>query len=272
LSFLPVVLLVAASLGLGYLYWDAALGWVSALLEASNWVNRVLEWLQTMGMGSLKPVLVPLIVIVAATPLLVLGSLLVVALLMGPALVSLVAQRRFPEMERRHGGSWVAGFFWSLGSTVLALVALVVSIPLWLVPPLILIVPPLIWGWLTYRVMAYDALTEHASREERQEIFRRYRGWLLGIGVLTGFLGAAPSVLWASGALFAVAFIVLMPVAIWLYTLVFAFSALWFAHFCLAALHTLRVEAAAVLSAAPAGLSVATTRPFSNGVETHAPN
>jgi hypothetical protein len=31
---------------------------------------------------------------------------------------------------------------WSLGHTVLALLALVVSLPLWLVPPLILIVPP----------------------------------------------------------------------------------------------------------------------------------
>ena len=136
---------------------------------------------------------------------------------------------------------------------MLALVALVVSIPLWLVPPLILILPPLIWGWLTYRVMAYDALAEHASRQERLEIFRRHRGWLLGIGVLTGFLGAAPSLLWASGALFAVAFVVLMPVAIWVYTLVFAFSALWFAHYSLAALQALRAEGVtgAVPSPAP---------------------
>ncbi len=101
--------------------------------------------------------------------------------------------------------------------------ALVVSLPLWLVPPLILILPPLIWGWLTYRVMAFDALSEHASREERREVFRRHRGWLLGIGVLTGYLGAAPSLLWASGALFAAAFVILVPLAIWIYTLVFAF-------------------------------------------------
>ena len=179
-------------------------------------------------------------------------SLLVVAAMMAPALVSLVAERRFPALERKRGGSWVAAVFWALGSTVLALVALVVSIPLWLVPPLILILPPLIWGWLTYRVMAYDALAEHASRQERLEIFRRHRGWLLGIGVLTGFLGAAPSLLWASGALFAVAFVVLMPVAIWVYTLVFAFSALWFAHYSLAALQALRAEGVAGVSAAPA--------------------
>ena len=42
--------------------------------------------------------------------------------------------------------------------------------------------------------------------------------------------------MWASGALFAAAFVVLVPLAIWIYTLVFAFSSLWFAHYCLAAL------------------------------------
>jgi hypothetical protein len=106
--------------------------------------------------------------------------------------------------------------------------------------------PPLIWGWLTYRVMAFDALADHASADERREVFRRHRMWLLGIGVLTGYLGAAPSIIWASGALFAAAFVILVPLAIWIYTLVFAFSSLWFAHYCLAALERLRAESAAV--------------------------
>ena len=251
LSFLPLILMVALALGLGYFYWDAALDWVRTGLEASAIVTTMLAWLQGIGAGGLKTVLAPLIVIFTVTPVIVLVALLVVATMMAPALVSLVAERRFPQLERKHGGSWVAAVFWSLGSTLVALVALIVSIPLWLVPPLILILPPLIWGWLTYRVMAYDALAEHASRQERLEIFRRHRGWLLGIGVLTGFLGAAPSVLWASGAMFAVAFVILMPVAIWIYTLVFAFSALWFTHFSLSALQALRAEAAVPVMPAP---------------------
>lgn len=245
LSFLPLILMVVLSLGLGYFYWDSTLQWVRSGLEASAVVTTMVAWMQGMGAGGLKTVLAPLIVIFAVTPLIVLLALLVVAILMAPALVSLVAERRFPQLERKHGGSFLSSVLWSLGSTLLALLALIVSIPLWLVPPLILILPPLIWGWLTYRVMAYDALAEHASREERLEIFSRYRGWLLGIGVLTGFLGAAPSVLWASGAMFAVAFVILMPVAIWIYTLVFAFSALWFAHFGLAALQDLRSQSTA---------------------------
>jgi hypothetical protein len=92
-----------------------------------------------------------------------------------------VAERRFPNSGAQARRS-DAGRGLVAGLDLLALVALVVSMPLWLVPPLILILPPLIWGWLTYRVMAYDALAEHASRDERIEIFRRHRGWLLGIG------------------------------------------------------------------------------------------
>ena len=60
------------------------------------------------------------------------------------------------------------------------------------------------------------------------------------MGVFCGFMGAAPSLIWASGALFAAAFVILVPLAIWIYMLVFAFSSLWFAHYCLAALRDLR--------------------------------
>jgi hypothetical protein len=250
LSFLPLVIMVGLSVGLGYFYWAPAVDWARAMLESSGFMKNVWTWFEGMGAANLKAVLAPLLVIFAVTPLIVLLSLLTVAAFMTPALTALVAERRFAQLERKRGGSMLLSITWSLGSTLLAAIAMVISLPLWLVPPLILILPPLIWGWLTYRVMAFDALSEHASREERRAIFRRHRGWLLGIGVLTGYLGAAPSVVWASGALFAAAFVILVPLAIWIYTLVFAFSSLWFAHYSLAALESLRAESA--IGSAPA--------------------
>jgi hypothetical protein len=251
LSILPLVIMVALSLGLGYFYWEPAVEWVRAGLESFDLMNSVWSWLESVGAGRLKTVVPPLVVIFAVTPLIVLLSLLVVAVLMAPALASLVAERRFPRLERKRGGSFAMSVAWSLGSTVLALVALVISLPLWLVPPLILVLPPLIWGWLTYRVMSFDALAEHASGEERRQVIRGHRMWLLGIGVLTGYLGAAPSIVWASGALFAAAFVILVPLAIWIYTLIFAFASLWFSHYCLAALEQLRSEAGAQPQPAP---------------------
>jgi len=85
------------------------------------------------------------------------------------------------------------------------------------------------------------------------ELLRAHRLPLLCIGVLCGYLGAAPSIVWASGLLFAAAFFVLVPLAIWIYTLVFAFSALWFAHYCLDALAQLRAQREAAAALAGAG-------------------
>lgn len=244
LSLLPLVLMVLLALGLSYMFWDGAVNGVFVWLESSALFSTMWDWLQRMGLGGLKTVVAPLLVIFAITPLVVFLALLLVALLMTPSIVTLVAQRRFPQMERKRGSSFVLALAWSLGSLLLALVLMVVSLPLWLVPPLILVLPPLIWGWLTYRVMAYDALAEHASADERRELLRRHRPWLLGMGVATGYLGAAPSVIWASGWVFAAAFLFLIPVAIWIYTLVFAFSSLWFTHYALAALEQMRGQSA----------------------------
>ena len=242
LSVLPLVLMVVGALGLGYLYWDRAIDNVNATLESWSLVTSLFTWLERFDLAGLKSALAPLIVVFLATPVIVVVSLLCVAVLMTPSMLHLVAERRFPALERRHGGSWWTGALGALVATVVALLAMVISLPLWLVPPLVLVLPPLIWGWLTYRVLSYDVLAEHASREERLEIVRRHRPMLLAMGVLAGYLGAAPGLIWASGVMVVALAPVLVPVAIWIYTLVFAFAALWFAHFTLAALEALRAE------------------------------
>lgn len=242
LSLLPLLLLVTLALALGYFYWEPALQQVRLRLESLEMLEAVWNWLQNVGLGSLKTAAAPLLVIFSVTPVLIILTLLVVAVAMTPAMVTLVAQRRFRTLERKRGASLLCGVAWSALMTLFALVALVVSLPLWLIPPMALVLPPLIWGWLTYRVLAFDALAEHASALERRELLRRHRRWFLVMGLVTGYLGAAPSLVWASGALFAAAFVILVPVAIWIYTLVFAFSSLWFAHYGLAALEKLRRE------------------------------
>ncbi len=257
LSMLPLALMAAAALGLGYFFWDAALDAVRAGFESWSLAATLIGWLERAGLPGLKSVLAPLVVVLLATPVIVVVSLLAVALLMSPSMLGLVAERRFPTLEKKRGGSLIGGLFASLWATLAALVVMLVSIPLWLVPPLVLVLPPLIWGWLTYRVMSYDMLADHASADERRTLLQRHRAALLGMGVLTGYLGAAPSLLWASGVLFVAMAPVLVPVAIWVYTLVFAFSALWFGHYLLSALSTLRAEespAAAPVPPAPPSL------------------
>ena len=242
LSLLPLVMLLALTLSLGYFYWQPTQDWVRGMLDSWQMLQSMMDWLQARGAGGLQSVMVQLVIIFAITPVLVIVSLLAVSLMMSPALVNLVVDRRFQHLSRKQGGTMLSSLMWTLGSTLAALLAMLISLPLWVVPPLMFVVPPLIWGWLSYRVMVYDALLAHASREERLTIGRRHRGWLLLMGVLTGYMGALPSMVWASGAFFAAAFVLLVPLAIWIYALVFAFTSLWFTHYSLAALESLRAE------------------------------
>jgi hypothetical protein len=247
LSLLPLLLLGGITGSLGYFYWESALDQVGRMLEASSLLQGAWLWLEQVGAGQLKSVLAPMIVIAVVTPFIVVGSLLVVALMMAPVIARMVGARRFPALERLQGAGFVSSLLWSLGSTALAMLAMVISAPLWFVPPLVLILPPLIWGWLTYRVMAFDALAEHATVEERRLIFKRHRLQLVSMGVFAGYLGAAPSLIWSLGIMTIVMAPILVPVSVWLYTLIFAFSSLWFAHYCLAALRDLRQSTAVVV-------------------------
>jgi hypothetical protein len=93
-------------------------------------------------------------------------------------------------------------------------------------------------------VFAYDALAEHASADERRRLLQVHRLPLLAMGVVVGYLGAAPSLLWASGAMFIALAPILVPMAVWIYALVFAFASLWFTHYLLEALQHSRLASA----------------------------
>ncbi len=237
LSLAPLLLAGGAAALLGWFFWERALDAVRSTLESWSLVEAMLRWIESAVGVDARTLVVPLIVVVLALPAVVLVSLLVVALVMTPSIVRLVARRRFPALEARRGATLWQATWRSLSSSVLALVLLVLSLPLWLVPPLVLVLPPLIWGWLTYRVMAFDVLAEHASAEERGALLAAHHWPLLAIGVACGALGALPGALAALAGLALLPLApVLVPVIVWLYTLVFAFSALWFAHYALAAL------------------------------------
>lgn len=90
--------------------------------------------------------------------------------------------------------------------------------------------------------MSYDVLAEHASTEERDILLQRYKWSLLAMGVVSGLLGAVPTFFWATSALALVLFPIVSFVALWVYSLIFVFAALWFTHFLLDALKDLREE------------------------------
>lgn len=253
LSLLPLLVSTLMLGALAWFGWEPATEWVRVQLQSWAFSAQLLSWIEAVAGSALRLAVAPLLVLLVMVPVVLVVSLLVVAWLMTPALVTMVANRRFPALSQSQPPSWVASAAWSIGSSLAALLAMLLTLPLWLIPPFALLLPPLIWGWLTYRVMAFDALGMHASSEERRALMRSHRVPLWLIGVTTGLLGAAPALLWSVGLLGLALAPLLVPVAVWLYTLIFAFSSLWFAHYLLDALQALRLSRpATAVDAGPA--------------------
>lgn len=215
---------------------QAMIDWLQAwFIEYSVFgtAGTILAW---FGMGALKTVIVPMLAMWALLPLMILTALVFVGLFTVPAISRHIGARHYPQLDKRHGGSGWGSLWTSLWCFAVFVVLWLLTLPVALVPPLAFVVHPLLWGWLTYRVMAYDTLADYASADERRALLRLHRWPLLVIGTVVGAMGAAPSLLWLGGALSVIFFPVLAAGAIWLYVLVFVFTALWFQYYCLEAL------------------------------------
>lgn len=243
-SLAPLALVTALGFGLAWLYWETAIDAVRDAVDQWETLAPAVDWLNSVTGGAFNAVIGPLVVSAVTLPVLLVLSLLCVVALMGPVMVKLVARRRFPALQQRQGTpAWLA-LAMALGAALLALLLLAASLPLWLFPPVVLLLPPLIWGWLAYRVMSVDALADHADADERRSLMREHRVALISMGMVSGYLGLPPSLVWMIfGSLALPMMPLLVPVFVWLYTLVFAFSTLWFTHYCLAALHARRARA-----------------------------
>ena len=230
---------------LSILIWGLALWWgLQPLIDwlqknyfAGNdgigFANYIPAWL---GLGARKTVIVPWLALWVLLPLMILTALLFVGVFALPATARHVCRRHFSALELRNGGSLLGRIWTALPTFLLFCVLWLVTLPLWLIPPFALLIPLVLWGLLTYRVFAYEALATHAGKQELRAILRIHRWPLLVIGIITGAMGAAPTVLCLGGALWLVIFPLLATSSIWLYVLVFVFTGLWFEYYCLEAL------------------------------------
>jgi len=248
----PLLTMGGLIVGAAWLGWEPAVDGVRTTLTRFDLSNAALQWLDSVGANSLRAMLAPIVVVSLALPIVVVGTLVLVGWVITPVAVHLVARWRFPGLVRLHGAKLWQSIVWSLLCALAALLALAASLPLWLIPPLALVLPPLVWGWLAYRVFAFDVLADHASAEERRHLMHVHRWPLLAMGVATGVLGALPTLVWSLGAATLVLAPFLLAASVWLYTVVFAFAVLWFAHYALQRLERLRAASAPPTAVPPA--------------------
>jgi hypothetical protein len=245
LSLLPLLLSVGLWGGLMYVFFQPLLDWLHGIFAEYGGFAASGSILAFLGMAALKTMVVPLAAMLLLLPLMIVTSLLFMGVVAMPSIARHVARRQYPSLERKEGGNMLGSLAVNAGAILVFVVLWLVMLPLYAFPPLALAAHALLWGWLTAKVMSYDALAAHASVDERRELVRTRRGALLAIGTLSGVAGALPGIAWVGGALMSVVlFPVLAVVSLWLYIVIFIFTGLWFQYYCMEALAEMRVAAA----------------------------
>jgi len=218
--FLPFVFAFLGAAVLLWLFWDPLTAWLNG--EAANWgvLNTIDGWLVAAGLFSLKLWLVPIMAAGILLPMAGILGLVIAAVFVMPLVLRHLEHREYQGLGRQGTNTVVLGIWNAAWVGLLFCLGWLVTMPLWLIPPLALVLPVFWWAFAFARMLRVDAIIEHASVAERRLLWRRYNRhfWLMGV---------------------CLALINLIPPA-WL--VIPVFSALVYAHFCLDALRRLRAE------------------------------
>ncbi len=226
-----------------WLMWTPALEVLGNFLTTSVFTSWIQEGLIWAGFENARAWIASLFFVMLLIPLISISLLVFIAFTTVPAIVNKVArQAAYQNLDRKKGGGLFGSFVYTIWSALICLALVMLTLPVWWIPPLVAVLPPLIWGWLTMRLMSYDVLAQHATVQERDQLLEKYRWPLLAMGIISGMLGAVPTFFWATSALALVLFPIVSFVALWVYSIIFVFAALWFTHFLLDALKELREE------------------------------
>ena len=243
LSFRPFLIVSVLWGCLIWLTWTPALETLSIFLTTSVFTSWIQEGLVWAGFENARAWIAPLFFVMLIIPLITISLLVFIAFSTVPSIVKIASkQSQFQDLECKKGGGFFGSLIYSLWSAFICLALVMLTLPVWWVPPLVAVLPPLLWGWLTMRLMSYDVLAKHASSEERDLLLQKYRWPLFCMGIASGMLGAVPTFFWATSALALVLFPIVSFIALWIYSLIFVFAALWFSYFLLDALKQLREE------------------------------
>ena len=177
---------------------------LAAILK--EWLEPALGFIR-LDFGDATLIASHVILFLLFVPLVYVTALFILGVFGMQKMVDYVAERSFPELERRHGGS-VAG---SIGNGLSALGGMlglfVLSLPLWLIPPLWPLIPLVVLTWGNQRLLRYDALAEHADKAEMARIFGERRTGLYTLGFLLALVAFVPLAQFLGPVVFGLAFI-----------------------------------------------------------------
>ncbi len=196
------------------IFWGRWAASLTSLLQSETLAKRLGDGVS----GAVSHYLVVLILIFLLFLAAYLTTLLITAVFSMPTIVGYVAEKDYFDLERMKDSNLLD----SLSNTAIAiavyLIGWVLILPSWLFPPLAIVLSVILSAYLNQRLFRYDALAEHASKEEIGEIVERSSQKLYLLGGIAGLLQLVPVIN------------LLSPV----------YVGLSFTHFCLAELRELR--------------------------------
>jgi uncharacterized protein involved in cysteine biosynthesis len=186
LATLPLVIAALAWIAIGYFAWSPLTAAVAGFLgapaaDAAGWQRFAAQAVALLLFAALA----------------IATALAAVAILAMPVIVRAVAQRDFPALEARRGGTFAGGVRNAIVALLLFVPLWLASLPLLVFPPLYAVAALLLNGWLAQRMFRYDALAEHASADELAVVVAQGAKRLLGLGIALAPLSFIPIVnLW----------------------------------------------------------------------------
>jgi len=160
--------------GLGIYFWQDWTNLLTQLVAKTPLQDILIEY----GIYWVLGYLASFLLILLLTPLVLTTALLIASVVAMPVMVKHVAERHFPELEMRHGGTVLGSFKNMLVALLTYCLLWLITLPFWLFGPFAILIPILLTAYLNQRLFRYDALAEHASPEEFQQVLER-AGWRL---------------------------------------------------------------------------------------------
>ena len=188
LTLWPMLLSLLFWGGLFWWFWDAWVGDLTRLSQGYGVEDRLTNW----GFAWVAHWLVSLLLFSMMLPAIYVTSLLFTAIFVMPTMLNFVAERDYPELEKKRFGTNLGSVWSAVVAVVVFLLLWVLTLPLWLIPFGVFIVPTLLSAYLNQRLFIYDALTDHADRAEFDQIKERTQGRQFGMGALLGFVHYIP--------------------------------------------------------------------------------
>lgn len=183
----PILLASLMWLVLAVIFWTTFSAWIAQGLDMIG----IQAWLENLEPTWIANGILVVVHLLLFIPLVLVTALILTSLFAMSTLIRLVAERDYPQLQRKNGG----GFMGSILNAIIALgifIAIwVLTLPTWLIGVGV-IVPFVAAAYLNQQLFRYDALSEHASREEMKTLFASHRAALWGLGLITGLLQFIP--------------------------------------------------------------------------------